>query len=312
VGTAKRERKKANRQLRLEELEKLRRKQKVRRRGIQFAVIIPLGVLALIGLILLLNKNDNKSTSGTTAPGTDVTDTSPDTTDIQVTAAPTTTIAPSPCPKDDGTATKTTVFPSPPAMCIDITKVYEAKFATNKGTFTMELDPGIAPNTVNNFIFLARYHFFDGTKCHYIQPGFMVRCGDPTGTGTVSGGPGYTFADELPAAGAYQLGSVAMAGAGVDANGSQFFIVTGDQGTKLGPVYSLFGKVTQGFDDTVKAMEKAGSASGKPSEDVIIQTVTISVKAGATATPTTTSTIAPSTTAPGADQSTTTVPTATT
>ena len=295
MGTAKRERKKANRQLRLEELEKLRRKQKVRRRSIQFAVIIPLGVLALVGLILLLNKKDSKSTSDTTVPGTDVTNVTDSTVpDIQVTEPPPTTIAPLPCPKEDGSSVHEVKFPSPPPMCIDIKKVYEAQFTTNKGTFTMELDPGIAPNTVNNFIYLAKYHFFDGTKCHRIVTGFMAQCGDPTGKG--GGGPGYAFADELPAAGAYQLGSVAMANSGPNTNRSQFFIVTGADGVGLAPNYSLFGKVTKGFDDTVKAMDKAGSASGKPSEDVIIQTVTISVKAGATATPTTSSTVAASTT----------------
>jgi len=288
VGTAKRERKKANRQIRLEELEKLRRKQKVRRRGVQLGIIIPLAVLALIGLILLLGSgDDDKGASDTTVAATSVdpaldpavTD-GPDTTE-----APTTTIAPLPCPAEDGSSAATQKFPAAPASCIDATKVYVAEFTTNKGSFTAELDPGIAPGTVNNFVYLARYHYFDGTKCHRIIPGFVVQCGDPTGKG--SGNPGYSFPDELPAAGAYQIGSLAMANRGPDTNGSQFFIISGGDGVKLAPNYSLFGKVTVGFDDTVKAMEKAGTDSGSPSEDVVIEKVVISVKAGATASTTT-------------------------
>ncbi|MSW19663.1 MAG: peptidylprolyl isomerase [Actinobacteria bacterium] len=172
-------------------------------------------------------------------------------------------------------------------MCIDPTKVYVATVTTNKGEFTMELDPGIAPNTVNNFVYLANYHYFDGTKCHRIIPGFVVQCGDPTGTG--SGGPGYSFADELPTAGSYKLGSLAMANSGPDTNASQFFIIAGPSGAALDPIYSLFGQVTAGFDTTVKAMEAEGTeGAGTPKSDVIIEKVVVSVKAGVSATVTTT------------------------
>jgi cyclophilin family peptidyl-prolyl cis-trans isomerase len=120
---------------------------------------------------------------------------------------------------------------------------------------------------------LARYHYFDDTVCHRIIPDFVVQCGDPTGTGT--GGPGYAFDDELPAEGAYQIGSIAMANSGPDTNGSQFFVITGENGASLPPSYSLFGEVTEGFDDTVLAMEAAGSASGEPTEEVQISSVEI-------------------------------------
>ena len=84
-------------------------------------------------------------------------------------------------------------------MCIDPEKRYSAEMVTSKGTLTIALDPIAAPNTVNNFVFLARYHYFDGIVFHRIIPGFVLQGGDPKGTGT--GGPGYQFADELPKAG---------------------------------------------------------------------------------------------------------------
>ena len=87
-------------------------------------------------------------------------------------------------------------------MCIDPAKTYTATVETNKGTFTITLDPKAAPQTVNNFVALARYHYYDDTPCHRIITGFVVQCGDPTGKGT--GGPGYEIPDELPQAGAVQ------------------------------------------------------------------------------------------------------------
>lgn len=284
MGTAKRERKKANRQLRLEQLEKQRRQQKVKRRGLQLGVGIPLlvGILVLIVWAVTVDDKDSTSDGGATDT-TEVVDMAP-TDDSTV---PETTIAPLPCPKDDGSSVHEGEFPAAPGLCIDPTKVYVATVTTNKGEFTMELDPGIAPNTVNNFVYLANYHYFDGTKCHRIIPGFVVQCGDPTGTG--SGGPGYSFADELPTAGSYKLGSLAMANSGPDTNASQFFIIAGPSGAALDPIYSLFGQVTAGFDTTVKAMEAEGTeGAGTPKSDVIIEKVVVSVKAGVSATVTTT------------------------
>ncbi len=125
---------------------------------------------------------------------------------------------------------------------------------------------------MNNFVFLARYHYFDGIVFHRIIPGFVLQGGDPTGTGT--GGPGYKFADELPAPGRYELGSLAMANAGPNTNGSQFFVISGPDGVQLPPNYSLFGKVVSGLD-TVATIDAVGSRSGKPTERVTIESVTI-------------------------------------
>jgi cyclophilin family peptidyl-prolyl cis-trans isomerase len=137
---------------------------------------------------------------------------------------------------------------------------------------TIVLDPAGAPKTVNNFVFLARYHYFEDIFFHRVIPGFVLQGGDPRGSGT--GGPGYKFEDELPQAGRYELGSLAMANAGPNTNGSQFFIISGPQGMRLPPQYSLFGKVVSGLD-VVAAIDGIGTSSGTPKERVVIQSVTI-------------------------------------
>ncbi|MDA8034445.1 MAG: peptidylprolyl isomerase [Actinomycetota bacterium] len=176
------------------------------------------------------------------------------------------------CPPADGSAPRVQRFDGPPPMCIDLSKRYTATMATSKGELTIALDAFGAPRTVNNFVVLARYHYFDGIVFHRIIPGFVVQGGDPTGTGT--GGPGYRFEDELPKPGRYEIGSVAMANAGPNTNGSQFFLISGAQGTRLPPQYSLFGKIVAGLD-VLAALEAVGSASGKPSERVLIESVEI-------------------------------------
>jgi cyclophilin family peptidyl-prolyl cis-trans isomerase len=181
---------------------------------------------------------------------------------------------PTECPAADGSSPKTQKFSGPPPMCIDPAKQYTATMVTNKGTMTIALDPAAAPKAVNNFVFLARYHYFDGVTFHRIIPGFVIQGGDPQGTGT--GGPGYRFADELPKPGRYELGSLAMANAGPNTNGSQFFIISGPSGMALPPQYSLFGKVVAGID-VVSALDNIGTpGAGKPKERVFMESVTIS------------------------------------
>ncbi|MHB8438697.1 MAG: peptidylprolyl isomerase [Acidimicrobiales bacterium] len=175
-------------------------------------------------------------------------------------------------PNPDGSSPKRQKFDAEPPMVIDPAKRYTAEMVTSKGTMRITLDPLAAPRTVNSFVFLARYHYFDGIVFHRVIPGFVLQGGDPTGTGT--GGPGYRFADELPAAGRYELGSLAMANAGPDTNGSQFFVISGPDGMRLPPSYSLFGKVVSGLD-VVAAIDAVGTRSGKPNEKVTIESVTI-------------------------------------
>ena len=182
------------------------------------------------------------------------------------------------CPPVEGAATQTQNFDDSFALCIDPTKTYTAVVTTNMGTYSAVLDAAKAPGTVNNFVSLARNKYFDGTTCHRAIPGFMIQCGDPTATG--SGGPGYKFADELPAAGEYKIGSLAMANSGPNTNGSQFFVISGDQGVSLPPSYTLFGQVTDGLDSTVVALDAAGnddpSSNGVPPlKDIKIESITI-------------------------------------
>jgi len=171
---------------------------------------------------------------------------------------------PSPsCPPAEGTAQRMVAFPAAPPNCIDQAKSYRATVETDIGTFTVDLDDDRAPKTVSNFVFLARNHFYDDVPFHRVIPGFVVQGGDGE-KGNGMGGPGYTIPDELPPAGPYPEGALAMANTGEpDTGGSQFFVITGPEGTQLPPQYSLFGKVSQGFD-VVKKIEADGSPDPDP------------------------------------------------
>ena len=225
----------------------------------QFRVVaLVVGAVLLVALaISVFSKDDNPAT---TTPG------SGDDGAIGTTA----------CPPADGSAERTTSFTSGPVSCIDVTKTYTAEVVTSKGDFTIELDPSKAPKAVTTFVFLARNHYYDGVSFHRIIPGFVVQGGDATGEPPGTGGPGYSFADEVPTDGPpyYEVGSLAMANSGPDTNGSQFYIVTGQQGVELPAQYSLFGNVTEGLD-VVKSIEATGTPEGTPSSSTTITSVTI-------------------------------------
>jgi peptidylprolyl isomerase len=155
----------------------------------------------------------------------------------------------SPAPSKSKFDLITHTFPEPPFMTIDVHKFYCAGINTNRGLIVIELDPQYAPVTVNNFVFLARNSFYDGLTFHRVVPGFVIQGGDPKGDG--SGGPGYKFNDE-PVLGSYTAGWVAMANSGPNTNGSQFFICTVDDTTKLQKLYNLFGHVVLGMDVVLK------------------------------------------------------------
>ncbi|HUV58289.1 MAG TPA: peptidylprolyl isomerase [Acidimicrobiales bacterium] len=175
-------------------------------------------------------------------------------------------------PNPDGSSEQRQRFDAAPPMIIDTAKTYTATMVTSKGTLEIILDAAGAPATVNNFVFLARWHYYDGIVFHRIIPGFVLQGGDPTGNGT--GGPGYRFNDELPKPGRYELGSLAMANAGPNTNGSQFFVISGPDGMRLPPLYALFGKVVKGLD-VVATINDLGTPSGSPRERVVIESVTI-------------------------------------
>jgi cyclophilin family peptidyl-prolyl cis-trans isomerase len=130
-------------------------------------------------------------------------------------------------------------------MQIDENTIYQVTIDTDRGTIMMELDPQLAPNSVNHFVALARDGFYNGLTFHRVVPEFVVQGGDPDGSGR--GGPGYKWNDE-PVKGEYTLGAVAMANAGPNTNGSQFFICIDDCRRKLDKAYNLFGYVIDGID----------------------------------------------------------------
>ena len=170
-------------------------------------------------------------------------------------------------------------YSAPPAMVIDPSKHYTATINTTKGTMKAELYANEAPLTVNNFVFLSRDGFYNGIKFHRIVKGFMVQTGDPRGDGT--GGPGYEFKDE-PVTRDYTRGTLAMANAGPNTNGSQFFIVQKDS-PGLQKNYTIFGKLTEGFEtlDAIANTPVGPAANGEtsaPQEDVHITSITIGEK----------------------------------
>jgi cyclophilin family peptidyl-prolyl cis-trans isomerase len=170
---------------------------------------------------------------------------------------------------------------TPPAETIDRRKRYSATLHTSEGDLIVDLLPEEAPRTVNNFVFLAREGFYDGVPVHRIIKDFMVQTGDPTGTGT--GGPGYQFEDE-PVRLPYTRGTVAMANAGPNTNGSQFFIVHG-RAVNLPPNYTIFGRVREGLAvlDAI-ANTPVGPARGgersRPQRAVRLESVSIDEHGG--------------------------------
>jgi cyclophilin family peptidyl-prolyl cis-trans isomerase len=172
----------------------------------------------------------------------------------------------SPSPTPSATPGPLKHWSTPPAMQIDTSKTYFATVDTTLGTFKIQLFANKAPKTVNNFVFLSQQGFYDGVIFHRIIKTFMIQTGDPTGTGT--GGPGYKFADELPPKHSYDPGIVAMANAGPNTNGSQFFICTGSDAESLNnyPNYTQFGKVVDGMD-VVQKIAAVPVGPGNPGEN---------------------------------------------
>ncbi len=233
------------------------------------------------------------STTITAAPSTTIT-AAPSTT---TTVAPSTTAAEIPLPTTRGPADyagfrlQSTAcdaepppervemqFATPGDAGIDPASTPTAVIATSCGDITVELFPGVAPDTVNSFVYLAENGYFDGTASHRIVPGFVLQAGDPSATGF--GGPGYVIADEFPQAGfRYERGILAMANAGPGTTGSQFFIMFEE--APLQPQFSVFGRVIDGFAvlDTIAALPLGvgpGGAQSTPLETLYLESVTIS------------------------------------
>lgn len=161
-------------------------------------------------------------------------------------------------------------YSAPPALQIDSGKTYTATIKTSAGTMVAQLFAADAPKTVNNFVFLANDGFYDGVIFHRVISGFMIQGGDPTGTGR--GGPGYRFNDE-PVKRKYTRGTLAMANAGPNTNGSQFFVMHADY--PLPPSYTIFGKLTSGEEVIDSIANAATGAQDRPLSPVTIDSITI-------------------------------------
>ncbi len=278
MPTDKRERKKQGQQARQAAIAAAQKRKQTRARAIAGGF---LAILLIAGVAVLVSSGGDDQELANTGPTTTTIERATTTAvakkpvELPPVPAGASVKGDTPCPPTDGTAPRTTSFEKPPPLCVVVAKTYSAEIQTSKGLMIASLDVKNATKTANNFVVLARYKYFDGIAFHRIVPGFVLQGGDPMQTGT--GGPGYKFEDELPKAGSYKIGSLAMANSGPNTNGSQFFVISGDTGTSLPPSYSLFGQVTQGLE-VVKAIEDvgiAGTQDGKPSEVVKILSVTI-------------------------------------
>ncbi len=273
MPTEKRQRQKAGRQARLAAEQKTQKRKRTLRRTITFVIV----AVVVVGISFAIFRPGKKSsatatTTSTTSASTTTTRPAPKGGSGNTSLAAITTSAD--CPSNVKATLNKPSYPSAPPQTIDPSKTYTATVTTDVGPFTIKLDPAQAPKTVNNFVFLARQHFYDCIIFHRVIPSFVDQTGDPTGTG--EGGPGYQFADELPkkASPQYPLGSVAMANSGPNTNGSQFFIVAGSQGETLAPSYSLFGQVTSGMD-VIDKINADGASSGTPTVTHRMVSVTI-------------------------------------
>jgi len=161
-------------------------------------------------------------------------------------------------------------YANPPEMVIDPAKTYTATIETTAGTMTAQLFASEAPRTVNNFVFLANEGFYTDVIFHRVISGFMIQGGDPTGTG--SGGPGYRFDDE-PVTREYLRGTLAMANAGPNTNGSQFFVMHADY--PLPPNYTIFGKLSAGEEVIDAIVGAPKGAQDRPVDPVSIKSVTV-------------------------------------
>lgn len=283
MGTDKRARQKAARLAKAEaEAQQARRSTRLRT-GVRVVAIV--GVVAALAFAYTLVFGDDGDATDETDSTEDTTTTTAPATDVQAAILEGLTDPGDPvdptCPEEDGSSARTVNFSSPPPMCIDPAKSYTATLQTSQGDIEIALDAESAPQTVNNFVFLSRWHYYDGVPFHRIIPDFMIQTGDAVGPQPGQGGPGYNMGDsgdftgEVPTEEPnYPQMSVAMANSGgPESEGSQFFIVTGDA-SHLDPVHSLFGTVSSG-EEVVAAIAATGSETGEPSEATFIDSVTI-------------------------------------
>lgn len=288
MGTEKRERQKQNRQQRLSELAVQQKRAKVKKRGLQFGIGIPAVILALFLIVNVFAGDDSPAPSDdalkeeiqsllgvTTLPEGESAETA---STIPATTVPGKTVTgDTACPKADGTEERVTKFETAPPMCIDATKTYTAVFDTSEGEIEVLLDTAKTPKTVNNFVVLARYKYYDGTTIFRTDPSIdIIQGGGLTNTDD----PGYTIEDEGNGY-KYVEGDLAMART-MEPNsaGGQWFFVTGPNAAALDGqgTYVNFGKVVSGLD-VVKGIlalnSGSGDLGGAPSRTVVVKSVAI-------------------------------------
>lgn len=282
MGTSKRSRQKANREQGRAEAQKNQARRKVRKRAIQFGVGIPAVILILILFVRIVSGDSDDTTTPT---DTTVLDTTvPNST--ETTVAPTETVpgaaitGETPCPATDGSAERTTSFENAPQLCIDPSKTYTATFTTSQGVVEVELDTDNTPNTVNNFVVLSRYKYYDGsfffrtdTSIDIIQGGGQSNTDDP-GYSIEDEGSGYTYVE-----GDFMMARTSQP----NSAGAQFFFATGPRVSALDGqgTYVKFGKVTAGLDVLKKIMSQHqdnGGGNGAPNPPVVVESVVIAEK----------------------------------
>ena len=283
MPTDKRARQRAAREQKQAVIQKSRKRRRNTRRGLGLAVL----AAAIVGIVFLVNGGTK-----TVAPTTTTTTTSSTTSSTTTTSTTLKTGIPT-CPPTAGSADRVILFEGAPGNCITKTAVFEATFTTSLGNIVVSMPAASSYAAVNNFVFLARYHYYDKTTFHRVIPGFVVQGGDPWGDGT--GGPqhypGYSYTGNTPPASCktkpnqatcYQPGDIAMANStGPSTNGSQFFFVlSGGQKVLNGePNYTIFGKVISGAN-VMDKIGADGSSSGTPTIKVNLLSVTVKQVSG--------------------------------
>jgi peptidyl-prolyl cis-trans isomerase B (cyclophilin B) len=271
-----RQRREAERRRMQRQLQRRREREAARRK--RNLIISIIGTLAIIGVVIGIivatnggggsSDKTSKAGAGKTATSSS-SSSSPSTSPSSASTSPAVKVAAYPCTwTKSGPIAKKVAVPSTTRP--SRTGTIGVALHTNRGTIGLTLDRKAAPCAVESFVSLARQHYFDKTPCHRLTSGGLsvLQCGDPTGTGT--GGPGYTFADELTGKEKYTRGVLAMANSGANTNGSQFFIVYKD--SSLPPSYTIFGHVTSGLGvvDAVAAKGSSPAGDGKPKLPVTI------------------------------------------
>ena len=289
MGTAKRDRQRANRQQRLEELAKEAKRSKTRKWALWIGVAVPVAIVVLFLIARLGGGDDDTSSTVASVPAsveasTTTVDPNTSTTALDTSttvAGSTTTVALAPfeygkggCPADDGTSLKQSSFSQPFKQCIDPSKTYTATFDTSEGKVVVQLDPANVPGTVNNFVSLARFHYYDGSLIFRTDPSIdIIQGGGKTNQDT----PGYEIPDEKNGF-TYGEGDLVMARtAQPNSAGGQWFFVAGPNASTLDAqgTYVTFGKVTEGLDVVKNILALAGSDGQTPTKPVTVNSIVI-------------------------------------